>query len=280
MQNLYIYIYHDILYNIIPTQYSMIRAQYNSFLHYKNILKTIILGSSHARHGFIPNFYSAYSFNLGVGSCDLIHCYYLLKKITNTQSRYYTPQLSEVILYFSYFHFYYNLYKSKRNFVPILLSTFFEIPKSYTVINEREVKKSFHLTPLYSDYIDTAMKHHGFISFSALYSEQKYDTQRYSNITLQSTQFEWLEKIAHLCKKLNLKFHIILPPYDKLLLSALPEQFETVITQQLEQVYHTKLFNFTNDASFTTKNFWDNDHLNILGAEKLTRKIKLLIENT
>jgi hypothetical protein len=37
--------------------------------------------------------------------------------------------------------------------------------------------------------------------------------------------------------------------------------------------------NFLNDTSFTGMDFWDGDHLNEAGAEKLTRKINLLIES-
>lgn len=251
------------------------------------MIKSLILGSSHAQFGFIPNFYSAYSFNLGIPSCDLAHCCYLLEKITNPQSKYYAPQLSEVILYFSYFHFSYNLYKSKPNFLTILLSLFFETPKPCIIINEREIKRTFKRDKAYFSYcMDNAIKYHGYYPYCPyFYKEKEKNIQKYNHTKLKfrwcpSTQFEWLEKIACICKQLNLKLYIVLPPYQKPLLSGLTNEFETIISQQIKQVYHTKLFNFTSDASFMPEDFFDNGHLDIFGAEKLTKKIKLLIEHT
>ncbi len=48
----------------------------------------------------------------------------------------------------------------------------------------------------------------------------------------------------------------------------------------IKQVFHTKLLDFTYDTSFMTDDFFDRSHLDIFGAEKLTKKIKLLIRNT
>ncbi len=79
---------------------------------------------------------------------------------------------------------------------------------------------------------------------------------------------------------MNFKLYFVLPPYAETLLSDLTHEFNTVIAQQLKQVFHTKLLDFTYDTSFMTDDFFDRSHLDIFGAEKLTKKIKLLIRNT
>lgn len=186
-----------------------------------------------------------------------------IKKIITPQSKYYAPQLNEVILYFSFFHFSFNLYKSTQNFHAILLSHFFETPKRYIIINEKEIKQSVNLNENYLDYcIKNSNKYHGYYPHCPyLYKKNEKNIQKQIDEKLkfcwcQSTQFEWLEKIASVCKEMNFKLYFVLPPYAKTLLSDLTHEFNTVITQQLKQVFHTKLLDFTYDTSFMTDDFF------------------------
>lgn len=257
-------------------EYNSLIAKYNSYI-YRQRIETLVLGSSHAKYGFIPNIYSSAAYNLGIRSCDLAYMYYLLKQVTDKNSQFYAPQLKEVILYFSFFSFSFNMLKSRENFIPFLISLIFGIEAPVHFTNEKEIRKSFVFNKNNFDYFYSyCSKFGGYYPQPRGYAEDFGLKSGYFKTWCRRLMFEWLEKISIHCKELSLKLFIVLPPYHPFFVSHFCKNFDWVLMQQIKEVEYTGLFNFTRDVSFSITDFHDGHHVNLAGAKKLTQKIKLL----
>lgn len=99
-----------------------------------------------------------------------------------------------------------------------------------------------------------------------------YSSQKYVNENIQHIQ-----GIIDDCGKRNIKVILLTTPtyhtYVELLDSAQLMEMEDVCNQFAEQYEHVVYLNWLKHESFTEDDFYDADHLNEYGAEKLTRML-------
>jgi tRNA isopentenyl-2-thiomethyl-A-37 hydroxylase MiaE len=92
-----------------------------------------------------------------------------------------------------------------------------------------------------------------------------------------------LNLIAEWCKKRNIKLIILTTPAYKTYRDNLnKEQLNTMIetaTQFAKKHTNCEYINLLDDSSFTAKDFYDADHLNEIGAERLSFKLAHYIDS-
>ena len=103
------------------------------------------------------------------------------------------------------------------------------------------------------------------------------------NLSLLKENHATLKKIIELCKRRNINVLLFTPPAYKSYRENLNQnQLERTkknaveVADSFENCYY---FNFIENSGFTENDFYDADHLNNLGAEKLSKKLNNIITN-
>ena len=263
----------------IPNDYQLKKSYLD-----KNASKinTLIVGSSHAFYGINPKYFSKHTFNAAYVSQtldldeELLHRY--KDKLTNLKTiiipiSYFSLfetletdvekwRLKNYILYYGFenkYHFTYNFETLNNDILLNLKKTvkYYAINKSFitssnfgwgTNFNSNERKK-----------------------FEGQYTAKKHTVK---NFKLFDGNIKSLQKIIKMCQKKNIKILFITTPthlsYYKNLNQIQLSKITKTINELVQKNQNCSYLNLLKSDKFITSDFYDADHLNDIGAKKLS----------
>jgi hypothetical protein len=259
-----------------------------------NIINVLILGSSHAYYGINPVYLKYKAFNAAYISQSLDYDWEIIKKYDN-----HWHNLKCIVLPIDYFSFYCNLNESaeswrKKNYIIYEgiklqndLSSNTEILSSKFIVN---------IARIHSNYIN----HDSVILCSKLGWGTEYNSKKNKNLVISGKiaalrhtikNSKCLEKNIFILTNIikyaftnKIKVLLITSPAYKTYVEALnSNQLNTTlnILNNLSRGYgNVQYYNLLNDKSFAGTDFYDADHLNEIGAKKLTNKIDSILTST
>jgi len=260
--------------------------------HNSSKLEIMILGSSHAFYGVNPAFLDRPSFNLAYVSQGLEYDDYLLNRYLSN-----TPKLRFVFLSISSFSLFENL-EEHTEWFRIINYQLYMGAKNYNVFSKynyemshfwgaTEKIKAYYLkrenTVVCSDLgygTDYLLKSKNLKSWDN--GEERVKECIYKDWKYLSQNKQHLIHMANLCEKAGVQLVLFTTP-------ARPSYYNNLYQKQMDCMYqviqaimcdHKNVVykNFLKDSSFVADDFYDQDHLTEIGAEKLTRILKNCIE--
>lgn len=282
-----------------------LRSIPNDFTRKQHSLKNIddeveilILGSSHAYVGLNPYYFDQKAFNMAYSSQSID----LDKEIWN-KVKSQIPQLKTIIIPISYFSYGYTLengnsaYKIKNyNIYYSIYSQSFRIENQLEILNHSIQQNWQHLQRAYKNpeafvFVDNRGFNSRRIPLKKINWEESA-THALKNHTLdlndENTKVsirkhvKYLEEIIQWSAEKNIRILLVSTPVTHFYHSKTnPQQLNhwKRTTQHLTTKYkHVEWLNyFENDSTFTIQDFQDADHLNMMGAEKLSRLVNQFI---
>jgi hypothetical protein len=287
---------------VVENQLSKVK---NSMNYKKNSLRkksseinTIILGSSQSYYGINPSFFSTKTFNLANSSQSI---YYdkeiLLKEIEGLTS------LKNVIIPISYFSLFYKLEDGKEAWRINYYKKFWDIKsvdynffdvKNYSLLALYSPEKSINYIQKGVSKIDLSegVDETGFLKRdSAGLSNRisnnlgreriKYHTSLINEQNLSSI-LNSIDEMATMLikKKINIYF-LSLPiykTYSDYLDNKIVAKNDSIINTLCKKYYCT-YNNYSLDTRFVKEDFYDNDHLNVFGANKFSKILDSIIQS-
>jgi hypothetical protein len=278
----------EALLRIIPNNYKYKRTE---LLTKAQKIEILALGSSHTLYGINPEYFTMPGFNLANTSQSLNYDYKLLKKYGNE-----LESLKVVIIPISYFSLFGNLDKGVESWRIKNYVLYYQVtPSTFNIKNYCELFNDAmysHLSRLYRYVTHKSSITVSDTGFGLEHSSKKKIDKDASGeaASLRHTVEDWeyldynkemLQNIITYCDARNIALvFVTLPAYytyrNRLDESQLNETvtYMTDIGELYNNVYY---YNYLNDPMFIEDDFFDADHLNELGAEKLTKKLNELI---
>lgn len=245
-------------------------------------INTLILGSSHTFYGLNPDYFSKKTFNAAYVSQSLDLDYDILKKY---HSKF--KNLKTVILPISYFSLFETLKSDVEKWRMKNYVLYYDFQKTSGVNPTLEILNSdikSNLKKIIKHYI----LHKSYITSSNLGWGTNFNSKNKKkfkgeitakkhtakNFNLYHENVNTLKKIITLCKKNNTKIIFITTPTHK-------SYYQNVHKNQLEKTVQTvtdlvkansncSYLNLLQSKKFTPEDFYDADHLNEIGAKKLS----------
>jgi hypothetical protein len=277
---------------IIPNNYKYKKMQ---LLNEADSIQILILGNSHAHSGINPEYFSLNGFNFANSSQSLNLDYKLLEKYGQKLDK-----LKYVVIPVSYSTLFSSLQAGNESWRMKNYILYYGInPYNFSVSNYFEIINGTmfsNIERIYNYFKDKSklitVSDKGFgLNYS---SDIKNDMEKTGNsAALRHSHFDMdmfaynknmIENIIEWCKKHNVNLiFITLPAYytyrNKLDSNQLNETINHMkfINRNYDNVYY---YNLLDEESFFEEYFFDADHLNEIGAMKLTNLINDIIENT
>lgn len=271
----------------IPNDY---RNKYQNFKILAPQTEILILGNSHTLHSLNPAFFSKKAFNYANPSQLYYFDELILKSYISNMNH-----LEWIILPVSYFSYYRTRDDSEemwrfKNYV-----LYSKVYKSPRIEDNSEVLGNqfrFNLRRLYKNYVikeaNAVCDSFGFADNYLL--KDQFDLKKTAKHTMKSHEkgddeniavnVQLLKRIIKMAQDHHVKVLLITPPasneYQKLLSS---NKLKKVINISSDLAKYKDVFylNFLSDPRFNDADFYDSDHLNVDGAEKLSKIINQLI---
>jgi len=281
----------EILVGKIPTNYSQ---KYTYMEENSPGIEVLVLGNSETLYGINPDYISYKTFNLAEVSQTLDIDYLLLEKYIN------------------------EMFSLKAIVIPVTYTSFFEIlgygDETWRI---RNYKRYFHINPLsdkkklikslsisYSNDIVMFGEYYlkrkdvvnctpsGFaFDYKAEYSltdmenNAKKTAERHfvKNREIETICKSYLSRIVNLADKRNIKVFLITPPthtyYRKYIDTKQLEEMYGIIQTLVSEYNNIVYTDFSDDSDFLGSDFYDSNHLNDKGSEKLSKKVDCLLES-
>lgn len=245
----------------------------------KNKINTLIIGSSYLEKGYIAD---KNEYNLASSAQDLYYTYNLYKLYNN-------KNIKNIITSFSVFTPCVSLIKTSNGSMSILFKELFGIDYQDT---ETAIKREYHL--LEKEYKKAIKKHYTKSKNDENYRGNKSDyptpfknvidaeiiaTKHYKYNNGKISQLGYLEKLIKETAKNNQNIIFVITPTTDEYRKMLPDKSELFkdLYNITKEYQHIKIFDFYDSTIFSKEDFFDYDHLNQKGAEKLTEIIKSVI---
>jgi hypothetical protein len=251
-------------------------------------IEVLILGSSQAMYGINPEFFSIKAFNLSNASQSLFYD-------TRLALKYYEqmPSLMHVIITVSYFSFDYQVIDGPEEWRDFYYSHFWGIKypeanrydiRNYSRIALYRPDSSFsyllqgfdvnlvRCSPngdLEMDTTDNQLNISDSLGFERVRLHTTYRSEKHFKDNVSDLEF----LVAQLRKK-NIKPVIVTPPvfstYYKFADTNKVKKNQDAISRICLK-YNLEHYDYFKDSRFVLEDFFDNDHLNFVGAEKFSR---------
>ena len=279
----------ELFLRFIPNDYKYKRQ---CFMEETNNIQILVLGSSHANLGIDPNYFSLNGFNFSNISQSLDLDYELLKKYGKLLDK-----LEFVVIPISYFSMTSCLSKGSENWRIKNYNLYYDIN-----MDNNSIKKHFeilngtmfsNLYRIYSFFRNNesliTVSNRGFgLNHKANVKNDLEETGKaaalrhtHNNNDMYIYNKNIINKIIEWCKNNNVKLiFVTFPAYytyrNKLDNNQLNETiiYMEYIDTNYNFVYY---YNLIEDNKFTEEHYFDADHLNELGAAKLTKIIDDII---
>lgn len=251
--------------------------KFMALLKNKNDIKTVILGSSHANYGYVPQKSEC---NLGGNSQDMYLMYNLYKYLMEHDFK----KLKNVVLFYDVFSDGFDLLKTRFHFVCIPYKLLYNIPyRKKLNFKDRIIEKSCQKSLNSNNY--TLPKGYRGMSLYRIWNKEIDVAKRVSshlkNNHREISQIGYLDTIIKECEKKHHNLYIVTPPLRADYRAFLPEYSDIFanLIKSIRGKKHVKLLNYQTDSDFCNDDFGDCDHLNKTGATKLANKIRKVIQN-
>lgn len=255
-----------------------------------NKIETLILGSSHSLYGLDPNYFDKSCFNASHVSQTLDYDLAILKKYKNW------GQLKTLILPISYFSFFERIETTDESWRAKDYLLYYDIAFSHQYKHHSEVLSiglKHNLEKIISHYIKNqsaisctnlgwgtnASSENSVDLFSS--GERKAKKHTISNHQCFQENLVILEDIINFCSAKNINVVLFTPPAYKTYVTNLNnDQLSKTITavyQIAEKHTNCTYINLLDDKTYRPEDFFDADHLNEIGAEKLSKAMNKYI---
>jgi lysophospholipase L1-like esterase len=278
---------------------SKVKNSYNkkkSFLEESIVeYKVLVLGSSHALSGIDPSFFAKKAFNLANVSQSLYYDFQLFSKYLQE-----TGNLKIVLISLDYFTLEYNLSRCPEYWRTFFYERVYGIP---TESKEHQFDISrFSLIRLYAgenslkyalklfkvDLAETMRKngfYHNFSYAKDLIKNGKERMDYHRKIMMETNiraNMEYLAKIIELSVANNVIPVIITLPVFHTYSDNIDVTKYQLMQENIDKLckrYKIQYYNYFYDGRFKVDDFGDSDHLNLKGAEKVSKIINFEILN-
>ena len=245
-------------------------------------INTLILGSSHTFYGINPEYFTKKTFNAAYVSQTLDLDYELLKLYESKLNN-----LKTVIIPISYFSLFetletdvekwriknYVLYYGFEN--NYQFTDHFESLSNDIKLNVKKVIKHYTLNTSFITSSNlgwgTNFNSKNKITFNGKFTAKKHTVKDFG---LYDENLKSLKKTITLCKKNNINILFITTPshqtYYKNLSKIQLEKTTETITELVKYNSNCEYINLLKSNKFTNEDFYDADHLNEIGAKKLS----------
>lgn len=257
----------------LRSAFTEIKAKRDTVLRHKDSCEIIVLGSSHVAYGINPAFIGPNCYNLGSNSQDLYTARQLLEYL-----RPQLPKLKKVILCIDVFSRGWCLDRTSAEHICAAYTYLYGI--NYQLFNDRHnyLKKckaldneplltvaniNGYLNPPKLNFTDTAE------------SRVKLHLKSHNRECSQYAHIENIVKNKDLCSRLQII--LLLPPLRRDYQELLPPNLLANDIRPLIADSTVRVLDFSSDSDFMFDDFYDFDHLNPRGAEKLSKKLKAYI---
>lgn len=249
-----------------------------SFVEFENQLKnindkeTLIIGSSHIADGYIPQ---KNEVSFAFHSQDLYYSYNLYKLTKHSN-------IKNVIMSFSVFSDGYTLIKTNESKFCIPLKLIFGIPYQYEDV--AKYNRLYLFEYQYKRKINKCRKNREKYVRKPYIVKNDFDlniikkraTSHYKNHLREISQMNYFIKILEETKAKNQNLYIVITPVTSMYRNELPpsEEIFSNMKNITKEFPHCCVLDYFNDEEFTIEDFYNGDHLNKKGAEKLTNLIR------
>lgn len=274
----------------IPNQYTL-KKKYLT-LHPDKV-ESLILGSSHTYYGINPEYFTKPCFNAANISQSLDLDFELLKNYIESLTN-----IKTVILPISYFSLFEKLDEGDESWRIKNYTIYFDLDLSNELTENSEVLSinlSDNISRIYSYYITEkynvdSSKFGWGNSYKANESLDLEETgisssKRHTidDLKLLDENLSTLKSIIELCSKKNINLLLFTPPAYKSYYQNLDKkQLDITINSANKLASSNKncmYINLLKDSLFNKLDFYDADHLNTIGAKKLSILLNKLISN-
>jgi hypothetical protein len=258
---------------------------------HSNTIETLFLGNSHAYFDLNPAYFSDNCFNAAYVSQSLNYDVEILEKYDGKWNK-----LQSIVIPISYFTLFSTLETSIESWRVKNYMIYYGFNSSYKIKNYSEFLSNdnqINLLKLYAYY----WSKQNTISCSKLGFGLDYNSK--SQINLEESGLEaskrhtiahfndfeenknYLLRLIQFTKTRHIKVYLFTPPAyftyrNSLNKTQLNKTVETVESIQKEN-NHVVYVNYLTDSTFVKTDFYDADHLNEIGAKKMTLMIRDLV---
>ena len=257
-------------------------------------IQLLILGNSHAYYGINPVYFSKNTFNASHLNQSLDFDLAILNKYQNN-----LDSLSVIVLPISYFILYYKLENGVESWRVKNYALYYGInTNSLSDYSELLSIKLFHnINRLYSYYIErkdeiTCTELGWGMAFNSEWAGDLQETGKaaaqrhisYSSDNMQvfNDNLKNLNSFSEFCNQRNIRLiFFTMPAYHTYRENLNVEQYNKIIETMNNFVNtHTNCYylNWFEDTDFVAEDFFDADHLNEIGSEKLSKKLSQYID--
>lgn len=256
----------------------------------ENGIEILVLGSSHAFYGINPEYFSEKAFNAANVSQDLKYDSFILDAAVDNQT-----QLKFVILPLSIFSLAYDLDSGKEGWRKYKYRVWFDYKdysfdekldiKNHSVILSHPRKLSLlkEASSYYADRFqknwsdlgwgksDESVASHEDIVSTGLAAAKRHQKRE---IMIKDKNLDLLDKMVRLCHERNIKLLLVTTPaheeYRNHLEPSRVQKLTQIASEFADKYDNTFYLNLLEDDNFGSADYYDADHLNHTGAEKLT----------
>jgi hypothetical protein len=276
----------------------LLRKIPNDYLYKSNYLdntskniEVLFLGSSHTFYGINPEYINAKSFNAAYLSQTLNYDFEILKKYENKWTN-----LKYIVMPVDYSSLYFKLEASVEAWRVKGYVIYYGINTCSNIVVHTEIlstKLRTNISRLYRFYYKhipgiTSSKLGWGTGFNSknnrdLIVTGKLAAERHhaGNALFFNENVETLRSIISFARAKNIKILFLTSPAYKTYTQNLDNdqlsQTIKTLTEIVRSYPNTFYFNLLNDSTFTKDDFFDGDHLNEIGAKKLTLKVDSLL---
>lgn len=274
----------------IPNDYT---SKASNLSLYGDSIETLYLGNSHILFGINPDVTKSWDFNLASTSQSIDLDLLLLEKFKNK-----LPNLKCVVIPLDYFTLRTTLsqgienWRIKNYVIYFSLYNWFKPHYYLEILNGLPAENILRIARFFKhNKSDVNSNHLGWGTNYSInkepnlaisgYEAAKRHTYDSSNIIYANVQT--LERIANYAKHFNLEILFISAPVSSHYAKHLNDnQLQEVIDmgERIQKMHnHITYINLMKSASFNDEDFYDGDHLNQKGAEKLTNMTDSLVKS-
>lgn len=264
--------------------------KFRAFSSCKDTIEEVILGSSHATLGFIPD---EKSFNLSEIAFDLFFSYSVLQYWMDRMFREgkARPALKRVILFYDVFspRNKLNLGSDCFRLVPYFELYGLDVQPGDRMRQDNAMRLPFDdLRRIYRERSASYRPHVDPRYRGAFYFDKRaFQTSAPEHVSARvashmnlnrgaDSETKWVEKAFELCNARNVEFVLVIPPVRKDYREALGADEDHLFSAARGVVVRNpeiRLLSYHSAEAFGAEDFSDADHLNRRGALKLTRMI-------
>ncbi|WP_432711898.1 hypothetical protein [Pedobacter sp.] len=276
----------EVLLRRIPNNYKFKRAYLD---RNSSHIQTLILGNSHFFYGMDPAFFHSDCFNAGNVSQPLEYDYLMLKKYDKDWKR-----LSKILIPIDYFTLYSNLEDGGESWRKNNYKMYFDINADHFTDHVELFNNNLNisLTKIagYYLYKEPALTCSALGWGTSYRSDKKRDLvssgrnaakrHTYKDDHLMAENLAVLRHIIQFAEARHIKVIMITPPTYKTYYENLNKvQLQRTLDEssKIARYFHLTYINLLKDRSFDENDFFDADHVNEIGAKKLSLKVDSLL---